>query len=146
MRLTKRYYLECAHQLTGLRPNHKCMRLHGHNYLVDLTVAPKDKNEKVGEDWEVMKNGMVVDVEELDVIVAPIFKKIDHTVLNESLNDGTPYGAVAAAQPTAENIANYLWLRFGLLRNDPRFSLVNVRVYENADMWVDVGIDSETSR
>lgn len=146
MRLTKRYYLECAHQLSGLRPNHKCMRLHGHNYMVDLTVVPKTKAEKDGEDWEVMKNGMVVDVEELNVIVAPIFKKIDHTFLNESLNDGTPAGAIAAAQPTVENIATYLWERLKLLRKDPRFCLVNVRVYENADMWVDVGFDSGDAR
>lgn len=142
MRLTKRYYLECAHQLSGLRPNHKCMRLHGHNYIFDLTVAPKPRSEKAGVDFEVMKNGMVVDVEELDIIVGPIFKKIDHTFLNESLNDGTSAGKVAASQPTAENIATYLWERLGLLRNDPRFTLVNVRVYENNDMWVDVGIDS----
>jgi 6-pyruvoyltetrahydropterin/6-carboxytetrahydropterin synthase len=146
MKLTKRYYLECAHQLSGLRPNHKCMRLHGHNYMFDLTVVPKVKAEKAGEDFEVMKNGMVVDVAELDVIVAPIFARIDHTFLNESLNDGTPAGKVAAAQPTAENIATYLWERLKLLRNDPRFSLVNVRVYENNDMWVDVGVDSGDAR
>ena len=72
MRLTKRYYLECAHQLSGLRPNHKCMRLHGHNYMVDLTVVPKTKAEKAGEDWEVMKDGMVIDVGELDIVVAPM--------------------------------------------------------------------------
>lgn len=146
MRLTKRYYLECAHQLSGLRPNHKCMRLHGHNYTVDLTVVPKKASGKSGNEWEVMKNGMVIDVEELNVIVGPILKKIDHTFLNESLNDGTPAGAIAAAQPTAENIAIYLWERLGLLRNDPRFVLSNVRVYENNDMWVDVGVDSGDDR
>ena len=143
MRLTRRYYLECAHQLTGLRPNHKCMRLHGHNYIFELTVGPKKKATKVGEDWEVMKNGMVVDVGELDIMVAPVFAKIDHTFLNESLNDGTQTGAIASAQPTAENIASYLWERLGFLRNDPRFILTNIRVYENSDMWVDVNSETE---
>jgi len=139
MRLTRRYYMECAHQLSGLRHNHKCMRMHGHSYIIELTIVPQKQQADEGRKFEFMQNGMIIDTEDLDIIFMPILKKLDHTILNESLNDGTEMGRIASQQPTGENIAAYLWERLGFMKIDPRFRLVNVRLYETTDMWVDVG-------
>lgn len=144
--LTRRYRLECAHRLNGLRDGHKCSRLHGHNYEVQLTVAmPADK----------LVNGMVIDAENLDTDVRPVFAKLDHHFLNElggeeplpGMEPGQQihlHGLRSAfaplnEQPTAENFALYLWRRLQFLSNNGSKRLVRVRVYENEDLWAEVG-------
>lgn len=131
--LTRRYKMESAHQLTGMPEGHKCSRMHGHNYKIELTMR------QVGA----LDNGMLIDGGNLDIEVLPVLRRYDHTVLNESLRDGTPTGELAATQPTAEHIALHLWARLGFLRNGAKFAtLVRVRVYENDDLWADA--DGET--
>lgn len=124
--LTRRYELACSHQLHGLPEGHKCGRMHGHNYGIELTVAQK------GE----LRLGMIIDAEHLDADFRPIFLRLDHRCLNEC-GDSTPAGETMAAQPTAENLALYLFARLQFLSNGPFTTLVRVRVYENDRLWAD---------
>ncbi len=126
--ITRRYQFSASHRLTNMPMNHKCARVHGHNYELHLTVEAKNA----------LDNGMVIDAANLDIDVAPIIKRIDHYDMNEACDDGTPAGAVAAAQPTVENLALYLWERLAFLRNGAAINLVRLRVYENDRLWADV--------
>lgn len=125
------YELACSHQLFGLREGHKCMRPHGHNYKVELFVRSRVPKAIPVQPWPDLANGMVLEAGDLDVRVQPVLARLDHNPLNEVLKDGTPMGDVAAAQPTAENLALYLWERLGFLKNDARTHLVKVIVHEN---------------
>lgn len=132
--ITRRYEIACAHQLHGLREGHKCARVHGHNYALEFTVRAR-------QGPRALLHGMVVDAEVLDITLKPIIGKLDHHLLNE-VDDGHPACVRMAAQPTAENLALYLWERCrGLLSNNDHFKLVRVRVYENPRLWADAGCE-----
>lgn len=109
--LTRRYTFAASHQLTGLREGHKCARLHGHNYTVEASLA----GERV--------NGFVIDAYDLDDLLSPTIARLDHHHLNE-----------VVPQPTAENIAAFLWTEFRAVL-PTRLSLTSVRVSENDRLW-----------
>lgn len=79
-----------AHQIKGYKG--KCEKLHGHNWLVEISVASStlDANE------------MVVDFVVLKKHLKKTLSKIDHTLINKH-----PYFKKNA--PTAENIAYYVF-------------------------------------
>jgi 6-pyruvoyl-tetrahydropterin synthase len=133
--LRREYQIACGHRLSGLRDGHKCMRPHGHNYKIELflrqNIYTRADDAAPGVRGGPQSPGMIEEAGDLDTIVMPVLSKIDHNVLNDVLDDGTPAGAIAAAQPTAENFALYLWERLGFLRNGPSYKLVRVVVHEN---------------
>jgi 6-pyruvoyltetrahydropterin/6-carboxytetrahydropterin synthase len=70
----------------------KCNRLHGHNWIVEVTVAGEKLNEL----------GMLVDFKSIKKEVAALMEELDHHFLNE-------LPAFAEKNPTAENIAVYIF-------------------------------------
>jgi 6-pyruvoyltetrahydropterin/6-carboxytetrahydropterin synthase len=82
--VTKRIEVSGAHQLK-LPYESKCTRLHGHNWIIDVTVQNNTLDE----------NGMVVDFTRIKNIVM----QLDHQCINDVLGD---------LNPTAENIAKWL--------------------------------------
>lgn len=91
-RLALEYRFEAAHFLPKVADGHKCKRLHGHSYLVVVTVE--------GEPDETM--GWVQDFGDIDAVVAPIIAGLDHRMLNEL--DGL-------SNPTSELLGAWLWDR-----------------------------------
>lgn len=79
-----------AHVLRGYTG--KCGRLHGHNWKVVVTLAT-DRLDDVG---------MGVDFAKLKEETRAILAQVDHTCLNEVF----PFTEL---NPTAENIAKWLW-------------------------------------
>lgn len=71
--VVRRYHAECAHWLPGVAESHKCHRLHGHNYEFDVEVTGAIDD----------KSGFILDFADLDDIVNPIIKRIDHRTLND---------------------------------------------------------------
>lgn len=125
--ITRRYTFAAAHQLHGLAPGHKCARLHGHNYEVRVTLAGVPA----------LNNGFVLDAADVDALVAPLVAELDHRTLNELEEPNADpalcrYGAMKA-QPTAENIAIWLWNRLCTLPG-----LQSVAVQENERLWATV--------
>ena len=86
----REFALECAHRLPQVPEGHKCARLHGHTYVVQVyLVGPRDP-----------VTGWVVDYAVLDSLWAEhIHAALDHRLLNE---------VVGLDNPTCENIG--LWI------------------------------------
>ncbi len=89
-RLERSYRFEAAHFLPKVPPGHKCARMHGHSYAIEVVVEGDVDPER----------GWVVDFAEIDDHVAPLVRRLDHQVLNEI--DGL-------ANPTSELLAAWLW-------------------------------------
>ena len=84
-----------AHQLHGLREGHKCGRMHGHNYKVEVILS----SQKVNDD------GFVFDYGDLSFIKDYLDNTLDHRNLNDIFD----------FQTSAENLAQYLFYYFKLL-------------------------------
>src|SRR3954464_6212287 len=72
-RLERTYRFEAAHFLPKVPPGHKCARMHGHSYQVDVIIEGE-----IGE-----ATGWVMDFADIDEHVLPLVRKVDHQVLNE---------------------------------------------------------------
>ena len=92
VRLIKELRFEAAHRLPNVPEGHKCARLHGHSFKVELAVRGP-VNEKTG--W-------FLDYSELDRLWQPIYAKLDHNYMNE---------VEGLENPTSENFARWLWQR-----------------------------------
>lgn len=115
VRISATYSFEAAHRLPFVPDGHKCKRLHGHNYRIDVSVEG-------GLD----ERGFVVDYAELDGVVQPIIEELDHCYLND---------VPGLENPTSEFLA--LWLRNRIVASLPRFS-PRVRVWETSRYWAEV--------
>lgn len=91
--ITKDFAFSAAHYLNDLPPEHKCARLHGHNYIVRV--------ELVSEGLDA--TGFVLDYGALSPVSRLIDAHMDHRLLNDVL---PPLGG--PDQPSAENMARWL--------------------------------------
>jgi 6-pyruvoyltetrahydropterin/6-carboxytetrahydropterin synthase len=92
MEIFREFTFEAAHRLTHVPEGHKCARLHGHSYRVEIHVAGP-----VGK-----QTGWVMDFQEIKDAFAPLHDRLDHRYLNEV--DGL-------CNPTSENLAHWIWDR-----------------------------------
>lgn len=95
-RLERTYRFEAAHFLPKVPAGHKCARMHGHSYLIGVTLEGEIDAER----------GWVMDFAEIDEYVSPLVRQLDHQVLNEI--DGL-------ANPTSELLAVWLWNKLAAL-------------------------------
>lgn len=103
--LVRTFYFDAAHSLANAPPGHKCRRIHGHGYRVDIhVVGPVNP-----------RTGWVIDFGEIDRAVEPIISQLDHHMLNE---------LPGLANSTSEMIAQYIW--DGLAGNIPQLSAITV--------------------
>lgn len=106
IRITKQFHFEMAHALYGY--DGPCKNVHGHSYCLSVTV----KGQPIKDPTHV-KQGMVMDFNELKAIVKPIVDKLDHATI---LNSQSPHKNLAVGnmlfnklvlveyQPTCENM------------------------------------------
>ena len=80
MEIFREFTFEAAHRLTHVPDGHKCARLHGHSYRVEIHVAGP-----VGEE-----TGWVMDFQEIKDAFAPLHDQLDHHYLNEVDGPGQP--------------------------------------------------------
>ena len=76
--LHRDFTYESAHMLPYVPEGHKCGRMHGHSYHLKVTVRGP-----IGDD------GFVMDFANMDAVVAPIIKELDHHTLNDILENPT---------------------------------------------------------
>lgn len=90
--LRKTFQFEAAHLLPRLPKTHKCRRLHGHSFRVEVVVA--------GECDPVL--GWLMDYAEITAAFKPLWDKLDHYHLNDIRG---------LENPTSENLAAWIWKR-----------------------------------
>lgn len=92
MEVYKRFRIEAAHRLPNVPEGHKCARLHGHSFRIELVVSGP-----VGE-----RSGWVLDFADIEAAFGPIFAMLDHRYLND---------IEGLENPTSENLARWIWRR-----------------------------------
>lgn len=90
--IVKEFTFEAAHHLPEVGPDHKCSRVHGHLFRVEVAVE--------GEVDPVM--GWVMDFGDLAGVARQVIAELDHRVLN---------ALPGLANPTSENLARHLFDR-----------------------------------
>lgn len=92
VRLTRAFTFEAAHDLPRAPEGHKCRRLHGHSFRVEVTVEGEVDPE----------TGWFLDYGVIASSVEPIRKRLDHYYLNE---------IEGLENATSENLARWIWER-----------------------------------
>jgi 6-pyruvoyltetrahydropterin/6-carboxytetrahydropterin synthase len=106
MEIFKQFHIEAAHWLPNVPEGHKCGRMHGHSFQIEVHVRGP-----VGEE-----SGWVMDFAELKAVFAPVEVALDHRCLND---------VAGLENPTSENLAKWIWHR--LWQELPLLSQVVVR-------------------
>ncbi len=106
MDVFKVFQIEAAHRLPNVPAEHKCSRLHGHSFSIEVHVSGP-----VSE-----PDGWVIDFADLSKAFAPLYQQLDHHYLND---------IEGLENPTSENLAKWIWIR--LIASLPGLSKVVVR-------------------
>jgi len=88
--LTKEFRFEAPHSLPHVPPGHKCNRLHGHSFRIEITVRGTVDP----------RTGWLMDFGDLKSLFRPLEEQLDHRFLNE---------VPGLENSTSENIARWIW-------------------------------------
>jgi 6-pyruvoyltetrahydropterin/6-carboxytetrahydropterin synthase len=89
-RLTKDFTFEAAQTLPNAPEGHKCRKMHGHSFKIEVSVEGEVDPE----------TGWVYDHAEIGAAMKPLLEKLDHSYLNE---------IEGLENPTIENMATWFW-------------------------------------
>lgn len=90
VRLVHEFRFEAAHRLPKVPEGHKCQRLHGHSFKIEVAIAgPVDP-----------ESGWLVDFAVLHDAWQPLYDTLDHHYLNE---------VPGLENPTSEILAHWIW-------------------------------------
>src|SRR5205085_8653970 len=89
-RIFKEFTFEAAHRLPFVPEGHKCGRLHGHSFRVELHVEGP-----VGAE-----SGWVMNFADITTAFQALYDRLDHRYLNE---------IEGLSNPTSENLARWIW-------------------------------------
>lgn len=92
MEIFKEFTFEAAHRLPNVPVGHKCARLHGHSFRVEVHVRGPVQEH----------TGWVIDFSDIKAAFAPLHDVLDHNFLNE---------VEGLSNPTSENLARWIWRR-----------------------------------
>ena len=125
MKIAKEFRWEMGHRL----PEHfgLCKNIHGHSYKMLVEF-----------DGELGKNGMIIDYYDVEKIINPIIKKLDHAfIVNKDDNTVLEFlkkidskKVVVDFKSTAENICLYLLNEIKKTGLPENVNEIKVRVYE----------------
>jgi 6-pyruvoyltetrahydropterin/6-carboxytetrahydropterin synthase len=90
--LTKTIDFESAHWLPSFPEGHKCRRLHGHSFKVDVVVEGEVDPAK----------GYLIDFGDIKRVLDPLKDELDHRLLND---------IAGLENPTAELLAKWVYER-----------------------------------
>jgi 6-pyruvoyltetrahydropterin/6-carboxytetrahydropterin synthase len=119
MEIFKEFTFEAAHRLPNVPPGHKCARLHGHSFRVEVHVRrPIDPD-----------TGWVMDFGDIKQAFQPYYDQLDHNYLNE---------VEGLSNPTSEHHARWIWQRLrpalpGLCRVNVKETCTAGCIYEGEE-------------
>lgn len=90
MEIFKIFTIEAAHHLPHVPETHKCRRLHGHSFHVEIHVAGPVQE----------KAGWIMDFADITRAFQPFYEQLDHHYLNE---------VKGLENPTSEHLARWIW-------------------------------------
>ncbi len=90
MLIFKEFTFEAAHRLPNAPPGHKCGRLHGHSFRVELHVRGEVDPS----------TGWIIDFGDIKKAFQPVFDQLDHRYLND---------IEGLSNPTSEHLARWIW-------------------------------------
>lgn len=90
MDLTTSFDFAAARRLPRLDSTHPCSRTHGHTFFVEIRLRGEIDTEY----------GWLLDFDQVDQVIAPLHKRLDHHYLND---------IPGLENPTTEVIAIWLW-------------------------------------
>ncbi len=111
--VTRIFHFDAAHHLTSYHG--KCERTHGHTYRVDVSIKGCVGKEGLVLDFLILK----------DIVNRKVITFLDHTDLN-----------LQFSQPSAENIAIWIWDQIQDDIQQLGVELKEVRVYETPSNFV----------
>ena len=100
------FKFEAAHRLPNVPADHKCSRLHGHSYQVQVHVQGPVEPQA----------GWIIDFGNIKEACKPVIDRLDHYYLNE---------IPGLENPTSERLAAWIWNE--LASSLPMMSAVQVR-------------------
>ena len=107
MEIFKEVTFEAAHRRPNAPAGHKCARLHGHSFRVEIRVRGAVERHA----------GWVMDFAEITRAFQPVHDQLDHYCLND---------VEGLENPTSEHLARWIWRRL-----EPRLAgLAEVTVRE----------------
>jgi len=92
MDIFKTFTIEAAHRLPHVPAGHKCARLHGHSFRVELRVSGEPEPH----------SGWIMDFAEIKAAFHPLYEQLDHQYLND---------IEGLENPTSERLAQWIWAR-----------------------------------
>lgn len=113
--ITKDFAFSASHVLLGLPEGHQCGRLHGHNYVLRVTLQGN----------ELLPVGFLFDYGDLAPVKAMVDEVLDHRHLNDWMQ----------VNPTAENLAHTVAKALPTLLDLPEGVRVSVGVSETPKTW-----------
>ena len=123
MLLRKEFTFDAAHNL--VRYHGKCEVLHGHTYRIGVILEGSPDEE-----------GMIMDFTDLSVIVKEhVISCLDHSYINDVIE-----------QPTAENIAHWIWERIEVHVRRPNCALASVEVWETSSACATLRAEDRTGK
>jgi 6-pyruvoyltetrahydropterin/6-carboxytetrahydropterin synthase len=90
MDIFRAFTIEAAHRLPNVPAGHKCARLHGHSFRIELHLRGE-----VDASF-----GWVMDFADVKRAFQPTYDRLDHHYLNE---------VAGLENPTSENLARWIW-------------------------------------
>ena len=90
MNIFRIFTIEAAHRLPNVPVGHKCARLHGHSFRIELHLSGDVDTH----------TGWVMDFADVKTAFQPIYDRLDHHYLNE---------IPGLENPTSENLARWVW-------------------------------------
>jgi len=90
MDIFRAFTIEAAHRLPHVPHGHKCARLHGHSFRIELHLrGPIEPHA-----------GWVMDFADVKAAFQPTYDRLDHHYLND---------VAGLDNPTSENLARWIW-------------------------------------
>ena len=90
MDIFKVFTVEAAHRLPHVPEGHKCARLHGHSFRIELHLSGPVHPQA----------GWVMDFADVKAAFKPIYERLDHHYLND---------IPGLENPTSEQLAKWIW-------------------------------------